>query len=132
MYFVINEEKVFDKRNEIWKNVSNVVAKKINSELVYNEKCIKAENKINAKESFQCFYIPVILIDLVYKKNENYYPKVILEKYDFNKNRICSNYSYYEDSDEEYYDEKYIDLFLETIRTRSPGTTSVYFFCHNH
>ena len=86
VYFVINEEKVFDKCNEIWKNVSNVVAKKINSELVYNEKCIKAENKINAKESFQCFYIPVILIDLVYKKNENYYPKVILEKYDFNKN----------------------------------------------
>ena len=38
------------------------------------------------KERFKCFYekkIPaqVILIDLVYKKDENYYPKVFLEKY---------------------------------------------------
>ena len=83
VYFDINEENIFDKHNEIWKNASDIVTKKTNSELVYNEKYIKAENKINAKESFQCFYIPGILIDLVYKKNENYYPKVIW--YDFNK-----------------------------------------------
>ena len=29
---------------------------------------MKAQNKINTKESFQCFYILVILIGSVYKK----------------------------------------------------------------
>ena len=55
--------------------------------------------------------------DSVYqKKIENYYPKVFLEEYDFNKDtEIYSNNSYYVDSDEEYYDEECIDLFLETL-----------------
>ena len=74
MYFMIKNRKVFDKFNEIWK-VSNFI-KKINSELVYNKKYIKRENKINTNESLQCFYIPVMLIDSVYRKGENYYPKV--------------------------------------------------------
>ena len=33
------------------------------------------------KESFQCFYIPVILIDSVNRKDGNYSPKVFLEKF---------------------------------------------------
>ena len=42
---------------------------------------------------------------------------MFLEKYNFNKDiEIYSNNSYYVDSDEEYYDEEYVDLFLETIR----------------
>ena len=42
---------------------------------------------------------------------------MLLEKYNFNKDiEVYSNNSYYADSDEEYYDEKFIDLFLETIR----------------
>ena len=40
-----------------------------------------------------------------------------LEKYNFNKNiDVYSNNSYHVDSDEEYYDEKWIDSFLATIR----------------
>ena len=42
---------------------------------------------------------------------------MLLEKYIFNKDKeIHSNNSYYLNSDKEYYDEKYLDLFLETIR----------------
>ena len=42
---------------------------------------------------------------------------MLLEKYYFNKDiEIYSNNSYYVEPDEEYYDEKCIDLFLETIR----------------
>ena len=56
------------------------------------------------------------MVDSVYKKNENYYPRVFLEKYDFNKDvDIYSDNSYYVDSDEEYYHEKWRDFFLETI-----------------
>ena len=52
------------------------------------------------------------MIDSVYRKVENYYLKVFLEKYNFNESiEIYSNYSYYVDSD----DEKHIDLFLETM-----------------
>ena len=47
---------------------------------MHNKKYLKAENRFNTKESFQCFYIPVTLIDLIYRKDENYYPKVFLEK----------------------------------------------------
>ena len=36
------------------------------------------------KESFPCFYIPVILFDSVYRKDENYYPKAFLEKFIYN------------------------------------------------
>ena len=38
------------------------------------------------------------MIDSVYRKDENYYPKVFLEKYN-------SNNSYSVDSDEEYFDD---------------------------
>ena len=42
---------------------------------------------------------------------------MFLEKYNFNKGReIYSNNSYNVDSDGGYYDEKCIDLFLETIK----------------
>ena len=56
------------------------------------------------------------MVDSVYKKNENYYPRVFLEKYDFNKDvDIYSDNSYYVDSDEENYHEKWRDFFLEAI-----------------
>ena len=42
---------------------------------------------------------------------------MLLEKYYFNKDiEIYSNNSYYVESDEEYYEGKCRDLFLETIR----------------
>ena len=49
------------------------------------------------------------------KNNENFYPKVFLEKYNLSEDiEIYSNNSYYVDSDEECYDEKFKDLILET------------------
>ena len=53
MYFMIKDEKIFDKNK-----------KKNYSELIYNKKYLKAEKKFNTKESFLCFYIPVLLVDL--------------------------------------------------------------------
>ena len=62
-----------------WENVSNII-KKIDSGLIYNKKYLKAEKRFNAKESFQCFYVPVILFDSVYRKDRNYYLEVFLKK----------------------------------------------------
>ena len=81
MYFMIKEEKVFDEYNNIWEKVDNVI-----------KQFIKSENKINTKEGFQYFYIPVILIDSVNIKDENYYSKLFIQKYNFNKDiEIYSN-----------------------------------------
>ena len=44
-------------------------------------KNLKADERFNTKESFQCYYIPVIIFDSVYRKDGNYYPKVYLEEF---------------------------------------------------
>ena len=84
MYFMTKDKKLFDKYMTIWGKVSNIIIKKVNSGLIYNKKYRKAEKRFNTKESFQCFYIPVILFDSVYRKDRNYYPKVFLEKFIYN------------------------------------------------
>ena len=52
------------------------------------------------------------MIDSIYRKDENYYPKVFLGKYYFIEDIeiYCSN------SDAEYYDEECINLFLKTLK----------------
>ena len=87
--FFDKTRKTFDDFNNIWEKISNIIQKKINSELIYNKKYLKDEDKINTEKGFQCFYtsdtsiipISIILIDLFYRKDENYYPKVFLEKH---------------------------------------------------
>ena len=74
MHFLIKDENFLEKYNEIWEKVSNVIEKKLNSEPVHNKKYLKAVKKCK-KKSFN-----VILIDSVCRKDENYYPKVFLEK----------------------------------------------------
>ena len=62
-----------------------------------------------------CFLIKealIILIDLIDRKDENYYPKVFLEKYYFIEHMkiFCINF------DEECYDEECINFFKKTLR----------------
>ena len=45
IYFLIKEEKAFEKHNEIWEKVSNISGKEFNNKLVYNEKHLKAVKK---------------------------------------------------------------------------------------
>ena len=84
--------------------VSNIMKTNFGGELIYHKFCLKAKKRFNTKKSFLCLYAPVILIDSIYRKNGNYYPKVFsdIEIY-------CSN------SDEEHYYKKCINLFLETL-----------------
>ena len=80
MYFMIKGENLVDNYMTIWEKFSNIIINKFNSELIYNKKYLKAEKRLNTKESFQFFYIPVILFDSFYRKDGNYYSKVFLEK----------------------------------------------------
>ena len=45
MYFLTKEERVFDKYDEIWEKVSNIIKKEFDSNFVYNKKYLKAEKK---------------------------------------------------------------------------------------
>ena len=73
IYFLIKEEKVFIKYITILDKVSNIIKIKFNSQLIYSKKCINAK-KTWLKLDFQYFYAPIIF-------DENYYPKVLLEKF---------------------------------------------------
>ena len=54
------------------------------------------------------------MIDLIDRKDENYYPKVFLEKYYFIEHMkiFCINF------DEECYDEECINFFKKTLRKK--------------
>ena len=91
MYFKIKDENISDKYMVIWEKVSNVI-KKINSELIYNKKYLKAEKRFDKKDGFQCFYMPVIFNIVwfsLYKiwkllpksVSSKIYSKLFLEKY---------------------------------------------------
>ena len=77
---MIKDEKNFDKYMTIWEKVTNITRNN-NSELLYNKKYLKAGERFNTTESFQCLYIPVILFNSVYRKDGNYYSNVFLEKF---------------------------------------------------
>ena len=81
MFFMIEDKNFFDKYMKIWEKVSNIIKNKFNSELIYDKIYLKTKKQFNTKDGFQCFYIPVILINLVCRKEENYYPKLFIEKF---------------------------------------------------
>ena len=64
-----------------WKKACIIIKNKFNSEIIYNKKYLKVEKRLNTKESFWFFYIPVVLFDSVYRKDGSYYPKVFLGKF---------------------------------------------------
>ena len=126
MSFLIKNEELLEKYNEIWGKVSNNVKKGFDREPVYNEKYIKTEiksyeEKINTnfqsnkvpKKGSQYICLSVILIDSVFRTGKNYYPQVFLEeckyvvkvkklaKYIIKDTEISSDQSNTEDSDEE-------------------------------
>ena len=87
--FLIKDDKLFEKHNEIWEKVKNSSKKAFNSKLVYDEAKIKSYNeKINTnlhnnkipKEDSQVIYLSVILIDSVLRTDNSYYPRVFLEE----------------------------------------------------
>ena len=92
--FLITVDELLEKYNKTWEKVRNSTKKKKNlSEAVYNKKYLRTKmkfynGKINTifhsnkipKEGSQYRYLTVVLINSVYRKVENYYPQVFLEK----------------------------------------------------
>ena len=134
MSFLIEDKKLLEKYNKIWKKVSNIIENKFGGKPVYNEKYLKTKiksynEKINTNfhnnkipiAGSQCICLSVILIDSVYRKDKSYYPQVFLEEYKYavkekkfiiNDIEMPSDDSDKEDSGEENSDEERSD---ETI-----------------
>ena len=97
MSFLMKDNKLLEKYNEIWGKVSKVIKKRFVSEPVYNEKYLKTkiksyERKINInfyndempKEGSNFISLSMVLIDSVFKMGKNYYPQVSLNEYKYN------------------------------------------------
>ena len=93
MSFLIKDNELLEKYNEIWEKVKNSIKKEFECEPVFNEKYLKAKikaynGKINTnfhnnkmpKEGSQFICLSVILIDSIFRTDKNYYPQVFLEE----------------------------------------------------
>ena len=92
--FLIKDDELLEKYNEIWEKVRNSLKKEFDNEPVYNEKYLKAKikscnGKINTnfhnnkipKEGSQLICLSVILIDSTFRTGKNYYLQVFLEEF---------------------------------------------------
>ena len=91
MSFLIKDDELLEKYNEVQEKVKNNLKKEFNSEPVFDEKYLKAEikfynGKINRnfhnnkirKERSQFICLSVILIGSAFRRGKNYYPPVFL------------------------------------------------------
>ena len=91
--FLINDNELLEKYNEICEKVKNIIKKEFDGEAVYNEKYLKAKiksynGKINTnfhnnkipKKNPKFICLSVSLIDSVFRKSKSYYPQVLFEE----------------------------------------------------
>ena len=57
MSFLIKDDELLEKYNEIWEKVKNIIKKEFDSEAVYNEKYLKVKIKSYMEKSTQIFAI---------------------------------------------------------------------------
>ena len=93
MSFLIKDDKLLEKYNEIWEKVKNSLKKDVDSEPVYNGKYLKAKIKSHNRKTNTNFYnnkiprdgsqficVSVILIDSVLRTGKNYHLQMFLEE----------------------------------------------------
>ena len=133
MTFVTDDEKIYEKYNEIWEVIRNLL--KIDFPVcpvrddIYLVAKLKIFNKINRTtfnnnnyipmERNHYICIPVIDIDSVIKIDKRAYPQAYLEQYNYKLKKIkCVNFINYEiideDSDSDYNDtvDSYVKIYI--------------------
>ena len=91
--FLVKDDELLEKYNDIWEKVSQSIKKELDGKPVNYEKHLKTEiksdvGKINTnfhnnkipKESFQCICLTVVMTHSVFRASNNYYPQVFLEE----------------------------------------------------
>ena len=101
MYFLIKDDELLEKYNEILEKVKNSIKKEFVSEPVINEKYLKAKYLKYLIEGSQYICLPLILIDSVFRSGKIYYPQVLLEECKCEINIEISSDSDRKNSDQE-------------------------------
>ena len=94
--FLVKDDGLLKKYNEIWEKVKNSLKKKFDSEPVNNEIYLKAKIKSyneklnknfhdnkNSKKRSEFICLSVILMDYVFRTGKNYYCQMILKEYKY-------------------------------------------------
>ena len=131
MSFLIKNDELLEKYNEIWDKFSKVMKNKFDSVPVYDDKYLETkikffEEKLNTnfheykapKEGSQYICLSVNLVDSIFRLGKKYYPQLLLKefkyvikeskmsKYIHEVIEICSDESNEYDSDEESSDDE--------------------------
>ena len=131
MSFLIKNDELLEKYNEIWDKFSKVMKNKFDSVPVYDDKYLETkikffEEKLNTnfhdhkapKEGSQYICLSVNLVDSIFRLGKKYYPQLFLKefkyvikeskmsKYIHEVIEICSGESNEYDSDEESSDDE--------------------------
>ena len=102
MCFLIEDDDLLEKHNTHWDKVSaDIYIKKIDSEPVYNKEFLKTKIKSCCDEDFYNKKIPkvdsnhtcltIISLDSALKKDENYYPQLLLKDCKYIENKVISH-----------------------------------------
>ena len=96
MSFLIKDNELLEKYNEIWKKLENIIKKEFDSEPVYNEKYLKGKIKLHnvkiktnfhnnkiPRERSQFICLSVNVIDSVFRKGKNYYSQALSEEFKY-------------------------------------------------
>ena len=124
MSFLIKDDELWEKYNEIWEKVKNSIKKEFDSRPRYNEKYRKAKIKsynvkINTnfhnnkvpREGFQFICLSVILIDSVFRTDKNYY-QVFLEEFKYERQYTLERYRNLSEEEKE----KKVNMVVNNIR----------------
>ena len=97
MSFLIEDEELSRRYDDIWNKVSNRMKKELDSELLCNKEFLKTKVKFYGDEATDLhnkemsilgsYYtsLAVVSIDFTFKKDENYYPQVFLKYFKYIK-----------------------------------------------
>ena len=125
MNLLVNDKEILEKYTDIWNKIKSLIKKKLNSELVYNDKYIKTKIKIYndkvytnfqhnkiPKDNEYCACLSLIILDsILVNSDKEFYPQIFLEqcKYAMKNEKIVNTINkdlelseFHDESDDRY------------------------------
>ena len=103
MYFMIEDDELLEKYNNIWDKFSTDIKKSFDSKFVYNKEFLKIKIKFYCDEVTDLYdkkipkvdsnhtCLAVIRLDSALKKDENYYPLVFLKECKYTEKKVVKH-----------------------------------------
>ena len=102
MYFLIEDDDLLEKYNTSWDNVNVDIKKEFDSEPVYYKEFLETKIKFHGDEVTDFYYknvpkvdsnhtcLVVISLDSALKKDDNYYPQVLLKECKYIEKKVLN------------------------------------------